>query len=826
MRHNLVFLSLKPASLGSTIKSTVLFFMLLPLAVLAQQSAISGTVLDQNNAPISFVTVLAHQLTTESGSATDIVSTKGTTTDDLGNFSLENLDHATYRLHFSFIGFKTQTKKITLITNTAVDAIILLESSEMLDQAVITIKRPTIQKAPGRLVFNVENTSVASGSALDVLKKTPGVVVSQQGISVKNNSPVIYVNNKRVYLSGEETLSLLESTNGSLIKSVEVITNPSSKYDADATTVLNINTTRAVAVGYKGSASGVYQQGVYAKYNLATAHFYKNDWLNAYGSYSYSPRKEFKEDENNTRFFAPDEITTSGYRDSYFTRETKSNPHQANVVLDLTANEQHSFGISATVFVSPNKRFDNQALSLNTNSQRQLDSTFTTASGSTRNTSNIALNATHTFNLADSETQLVTQANYVAYSADRAQDVETNYFSPSGLQLRNNNFNTTGNQDSTIFTGQIDLSIPLTLGALDWGLKTSDIKTSSAQEFFDQTEQGAVLNPSLSDDFQYQENIFAAYFNITRDWEQWSLDLGLRAEQTEVRATSKNLGEVNNQYYFELFPKMSLLYSANENNSFGLSYSRSIARPNYESLNPFRYFINENNYTDGNPNLVPEIDSKYTFSYTHNNTWFLEAYYWHIKNPLEELRFQNNTTRALQNLETNLIKGYQYSLDVTYAKSVTSWWYLQVVTSGFFIENEFLAQQSAQQTALANTYGFYGQIYSGLVLSEQANITSDVTALYISNLIFGSYTYKNQFNLSASVRKKIWDKKASITIGVDDIFNTNNIPVVSRYANQDNGYFARTESRLFRVGFTYNFGNSKLRDNNREITTKESDRLN
>ena len=111
MRHNLVFLFLKPASLSSTIKSTVLFFMLLPLAVLAQQSAISGTVLDQNNAPISFVTVLAHQLTTESGSATDIVSTKGTTTDDLGNFSLENLDHGNYTLHFSFIGLKHRLRK-------------------------------------------------------------------------------------------------------------------------------------------------------------------------------------------------------------------------------------------------------------------------------------------------------------------------------------------------------------------------------------------------------------------------------------------------------------------------------------------------------------------------------------------------------------------------------------------------------------------------------------------------------------------------------------------------------------------------------------------
>ena len=808
------------------IKLAGYLLLLFPATIFAQQSAISGTVLDQNKAPISFVTILAHELSTDSGGATEIVSTKGTTTDDLGNFTLENLDHAAYRLHFSFIGFETQTKKISLTTNTAVDTIILLESSEMLDQAVITIKRPTIQKAPGRLVFSVENTSVASGSALDVLKKTPGVVVSQQGISIKNNNPVIYVNNKRVYLSSEETLSLLESTNASLIKSVEVITNPSSKYDADATTVLNINTTRAVAVGYKGSISGSYQQAVYAKYNLATSHFYKNNWLNAYASYSYAPRKEFKEDENNTRFFAPDQITTSGYRDSYFTRETKSNAHQANVVLDLTANKQHSFGISATIFVSPNKRFNNQALSLNTNSQRQLDSTFTTSSASSRNNCNIALNATHTFSLANSATQIVTQANYVTYSADREQGVETNYFSPNGQQLRNNDFNTSGSQDNTIFTGQIDLSAPLTSGAFDWGLKVSDITTSSAQEFFDQTAQGAVLNPNLSDGFRYQENIFAAYFNIAREWEQWSIDLGLRAEQTEVKATSKILGEVNNQYYFELFPKMSLLYSANQNNSYGFSYSRSISRPNYESLNPFRYFINENNYTDGNPSLAPEIDSKYTFSYTYNNTWFLEAYYWHIKNPLEELRFQNNTTRALQNLETNLIEGYQYSLDVTYAKSVRSWCYLQVVASGFFIENEFFALQSAQETALANTYGFYGQIYSGLVLSEQANITSDITMLYISNLIFGSYTYKNQFNLSASIRKKIWDKKASITLGVDDIFNTNNIPVVSRYANQDNGYFARTESRLFRVGFTYNFGNSKLQDNNREITTKESDRLN
>jgi len=825
MQYNLVFSPQRLKGFYSAIKAVFLFFILFPITSYCQQSTVRGTVLDQNNAPISFVTVLANKVSEEKG-ASGAVFAKGTTTDDSGNFTLENLAHGSYTLHFSFMGFQSQTRQVNLINPVSFGAIVLLESSEMLDQAVITLKRPTIQKAPGQLVFNIENTSIASGSALDVLKKTPGVVVSQQGISVKNNSPVIYINNKRVYLSGEETRSLLESTSATLLKSVEVITNPSSKYDADATTVINLNTTKAVAVGYKGSASTTYEQSVYAKYNIATSQFYKNKWLNGYANYSYAPRKEFKEDQNNTRFFEPDEITTSGYRDSYFTRETNSNSHQANVVLDIEASQQHTFGINASVFISPDKDFNNQALSYNTSNTQQLDSTFTTKGNSIRNTSNISLNANHSWKNDDSGAQIVSQANYISYSADRSQNVQTRYFLPTGELTRSNDFTTDGTQDSSIITGQIDLSAPLTRGTLDWGLKFSDIKISSTQEFFNQTTQGAVVDQSLSDEFDYQENIFAAYFTISRAWNLWSLDLGLRAEQTDVKGASKNAGQVNSQYYFELFPNMSLLYDANQNSSFGASYSRSITRPSYESLNPFRYFINENNYTDGNPNLVPEIDSKYTVSYTYKNTWFLEAYYWHIQNPLEELRFQDNTTRVLQNLESNLLQGYQYSLDLTYAKSVSSWWYLQVVISGFFIENEFLAQQSAQEKALVNTYGFYGQIYSGLVVSEQANITSDITMLYISNLIFGSYTYKNQFNLSASIKKKIWDKKGSITIGVDDIFNTNNIPVASRYANQDNIYFARPESRLFRVGFTYNFGNSKLQDNNRTSTTKESDRLN
>ncbi len=790
----------------------------------AQQINLSGTIIDQDNAPISFVTVLVQELDIKND-ASGVLSTKGTTTDDSGNFSILIQDTAIYTVNFSFVGFETLTKQINPKTNTSLGSLVLHESNETLEEAVIIIKRPTIQKGPGRLTFNIENTSVATGSAIDVLKRTPGVVVLERGISVKNSTPVLYINNKRVYLSGQEIQSLLGSTDASLIKSVEVITNPSSKYDADAATVININTTRAIAIGYKGAVSGTYEHAVYSKYRIGTSHFYKNDWLNAYGSYSFSPRKEYKEDDNNTRFFDENEVTIDGYRDSFFTRETKSNAHQGNVVLDITANKKHSFGLSANVFVSPNKTYFNNANSLNTNAQQQLDSTFTTASNSQRNTSNLAFNANHTWKINTAGAQLVAEANYVSYNADRNQEVVTNYFLADGAPIRSNAFTTAGNQQSIIATGQFDLSTPAFSGALESGVKYSGVNTSGAVNFFDVFEGQTSLNNSLTDAFEYEENIFAAYVGFSKEWSKWNLELGLRAEQTDVTGISKTQGLVNTQDYFELFPRGSLLYSANDDNSFGMSYARSITRPKYESLNPFRYFINENNFTDGSPDLVPEIDSKYTLSYTYKNTWFLEAYYWHVKNPLEELRFQNNNTRTLQNIDTNLIQEYQYSLDLVFAKPLSSWWYFQVVTSGYFIQNEFFALQSSQETAITNTYGFYGQMYSGLVLSEALGLSSDITAVYISNLVFGSFNYKNQFNFSASVRKELWDKKASVTLGVDDIFNTNNIPVSSRYANQDNSYFARAESRLFRLSFSYNFGNAKLKDNNRTTSTDEGDRL-
>ena len=334
-----------------------------------------------------------------------------------------------------------------------------------------------------------------------------------------------------------------------------------------------------------------------------------------------------------------------------------------------------------------------------------------------------------------------------------------------------------------------------------------------------------VFNQELSDLFIYKESIYAAYVNYKKQFGKLNLSAGVRGEYTDVNGDSRSLGLINTQNYFELFPTIAGDYQLHENHGIGIAYKRAIQRPRYQSLNPFRYFLNENNFNSGNPNLIPAIENKITLSYNHKNKFFAEAYYQQIDNSLEQLIFQDNNAQTIRQLDANIINFLQYSLDFVYAAPLKDWLYFSAVTSTYYLENEFLALESIEETATNSTAGFYAQTYGGLTLSKDQTFTSDVTLLYISNLISGASDFNNTFNFSVSFRKSFWEKRASISAGVDDIFNTNNVPLTTRYLNQDNNFFAQPESRLFRVGFTYNFGNYSLRDNNRTKKTDEKERL-
>ncbi len=793
------------------------FFILFSnLSLFSQEVSLQGHIVDNSNNPMSFVNVLVFEMEGEK-------PITGTSTDSEGNFLLTGLSNKTYNIVFSFIGFEEKSQPITLPTNKNLGTITLFESSETLNETVITAKRPTIQREPGKLVFNVENSSLATGNTFDLLKKTPGIIIVGDVIKIKFQTPIIYINNKRVYLSAAEVNSLLQNTDASIIKSIEVITNPSSKYDAEAGTVLNIITSKSISIGYKGSVNARYEQAIYPKYSFGTSQFYKNDWLNFYGSYNYSPRKEFKEDDNFVRFFEPDGSTNSLWNTN-FTRTTESQAHQANVVTDFTLSPKQTLSLSSSILVSPNLIYNNTGYAQIANAQQQLDSTFTTLSRVDTDKHNLAFNSNYTYRLNDEGGQFTASANYVNYENKRSQDVGTRYFLPNGGFLRSNSFTTEAKQQSNIFTGQADVTSGLWDGTFETGIKYSNIDTESKLDFFNTNSSTSVFNATLSDDFNYKEEIFAEYLNFSKVFGNVQLDLGVRGEYTIVNGLSRRLGLVNTQKYFEAFPNVSAIYTLNENNNIGISYARSIQRPRFESLNPFLYFLNENNFDSGNPNLVPAIENRIALSYTYKALSF-ELYYDHIKNHLQELIFQDNVDRTIRNSDANLISNFQYSLDIAYSPtSFPDWWYFYLGTSTFYMENEFFAVESNQETYTKNIFGFFAQMVSSFTLAKDRTFTADVTSVYYSSLIYGSSEYHNQFALNLSFYKSIWKKRASITVGVNDIFDTFNIPLTSKYLNQDNSYFARQESRLFIVGLKYNFGNARLRDNNRSTTTDEAER--
>lgn len=792
--------------------------LLTSVALFSQSASLRGTINDAQNQPISFANIIVYDLGNE-------IPLKGTTSGEDGKFILDGLDEKQYDLDFSFIGYVTVRKTVTVSSEGNKLKIILVEALESLDETVISIKKPTIKKEPGKLIFTVENTSLSTGSTLSLLSKTPGVAVIQNKITIKNTTPIIFINEKRVYLSSSEVSSLLSNVDASTIKSIEVITNPSAKYEAEAGAVLNIVTSKAISIGYKGSVNGRWEQAVFPKYNLGTSHFYKNNWINLFGSYSFSPRKEHKDQDDFIRFFNPNGGVKSLW-ETDFNRITKSQAHQGNILADITLSENHSLNFTTNILVSPDKTFRNTVKAEMFNAQRTLDSTFSTKSALENDSSNLAFGLEHQWNIGKSGTRIQTGANYILYNNNQIQEVATTFELPNGDFLRNTNFFTDSNQETTVFTSQIDVALALGEHNIETGAKLSNIETDSGMDFFDTVSGNQILNAGLSDSFLYEETIFAGYVNWSKDWPSWQLEAGVRGEYTDITGNSKSLGLVNTQTYFEVFPSASIQYEIDENNSAGISYARRLERPRYQSLNPFKYFLNENNFNGGNPNLTPAFENKVALNYNYKNTWFLELYYQHFDNALSILTFQDNETNTLRNIDVNLISDFQYSFDIMYASSVKSWWYLSVVTSSFYLENEFLSEASNETKYSNETFGFYGQIYSGLTLSKKANFTADFTAVYISNLIYGSYDYKNQFNCSISFRKSLWDKRASISAGVDDVFNTYNVPVSSNYYNQNNSYFAMPESRVFRLGFRYYFGNARLRDNNRTISTDEGNRLN
>lgn len=787
--------------------SFTVLLLLIPSLLLAQYT-IEGTITDHQKQPVPYVNVILL------GASSQEVF-KGIATDESGEFTFERIPEGDYLLRASFVGFEVQEREIAVSQNLEIPPIVLEEVSNDLDEVAITIKNPTIVREVDRLVFSVRNSTLSSGTTWDILKKTPMVIESGGSLQVRNQPVAVYINDRKVHLSQSELQVLLENYAAENIEKVEVITNPPARYEAEGGAILNIVTSGNITPSYKGSVQGTWTQAVFPKYQLGTSHYFKNDRVNLFASYSYNPRKEYKEDLGYINYSNP--IGTVEEWDTHFERTTRSRAHNAMVIFDYKLGENNSLSFSSNLLMSPDKESSNRDFTEITNSTLAFDH-FATRSGLGENLNNIGLDLEYRHQLSEAGAQLTAKAHYTRYDHKQDQLLETEL-----QQVPSPILTTEADQGIDIVTGQMDFQAPLGSSWMEAGIKTSIVSSESSMKQ-ERSSTGVIGPEAFTDNFIYDEKVYAGYASLAHDWDAWSLKAGLRGEYTDRSGESRSMNQVDGKNYFELFPTFYLMHNPNVNHSFSIDYSRRIQRPRYESLNPYRYYLNQYNFTTGNPDLKEAISNNFNLNYTFQGMYFLDLYYRDNGPSIETLSFQDYEDRSLRAVSVNLLESTSYGFDLSHGRSLTSFWYAYAYVSFFHEQQKFYAEtENAEVTN--DIDGVFASLYNSLSLSKDGTFSGELSLTYISNWLSGSYELDPMTTLSLGVRKTLWDNRAEVSLHLEDVLDQTNTWMRSRYLNQDNGFFAQPETRFVRLGFKYNFGNFRLSDNQRAIEAVERERL-
>lgn len=796
-------------------KFTPLLFLFYFASILgySQEFYVTGKVLDEQGLPISYANVI---LTTKPDST--IVS--GASTNDNGLFTLNSITEGGYILKITYIGYKEVTKEVSISQDIDLGTIILQEEAQNLDEISLVYIKPTLKKEADRLIFNVENSALVEGNILQVLKSTPGVLVINNNISVKNTSPTVYINDRKVNISSSELTQLLESSSANNIKSVEVITNPSAKYDASSGVVLNIVMSKNLVTGYSGNIFANYEQGVFPRYTAGMNHFFKSEKINFYANYSYSDKKENRDDVEELNYF-DDNQNIDEYWLSVTNRNKWTDTHNLNLNLDYTLNENNTLSFSSSMLFNPYYKYKKLNLTNVYDTTGALDFYYDSNNLEDDSKHNLAfdLDYEHQF----TKGKLLLSTHFTDYDYKQNQDVISNYFEQDGTFLETTAFNTINNQHTKIYTAKADYNLPFSeTESFETGLKTSHIETNSASLQYDIINGQEILNPNNTDEFDYKEDIQAAYVNYSKDGEQWSVILGLRTEQTNIKSRSVLNDQTNSQDYLEWFPSTSFTFKPTENLSIYTNYKRSIERPNYQSLNPFRIYFNDNNALVGNPYLKPVILNHIVLGTSFLDHFVVEAYFDNTKDNIEVIPIQDYNTKTLFFTPVNINKTIEYGFDFQVYFDVTKQWSVDFLTSIYNIEEE---TNASGVTINQNQWSNYSYLLNDLTLLEDRSLNINFTLYYIGKNIQGFRIVEDRWFSSFSISKSIMGKKAVISLTAEDLFNTQDFSYSTRYLNQSTSIFTNIDNRFIKLGFRYNFGNSGLKNNSQTNSTEERERL-
>ena len=785
-----------PQKLKSMKSALILFFIFLFLEVYSQETyVITGKVVEKKQ-PVTYIEITLYN--------TDSLPVATTFTDDNGYFELKIGNKASYKLEGRLIGNVLFSTQLNIAQNENLEPI-EISSSQELSEVVVVARKKIFERKVDRLVFNVENSAAAiGGDASDVLKITPTIRVQDDKISMIGKGQIlVMVNGRLLQLSGKNLINYLKTLSADDIKSIEIISTPPAQYAAEGDSgMLNIILKKGVTNSWSNTVSGAFIQTTYPAASLSNTFNYNKNKLSL--SASISGKKGHEAQILSSKIY---NINT--FNNTLMNSKQTKDFYDARLAADYNFSEKTTLGfiIQHSSYMPDGN--DSSHLKITANNSSYTANVF--SKGVEKNTDkNTTYNLHFAQKLDTLGRSISADFDHFSYQENKernfqVQSITDNPSAISTIQTQNS-----GGQNIKNYSFNIAVEHPTKWANISYGGKLSFLKTESNAVFYNLTNGSLVLDTLQSNDFEYNENTQAAFFDISKKLGQkWQIKGGLRYENTTTNGYSKTYNKTNNNQYGKLFPTLYLAYELNENHLFNANYGRRVNRPEFWKLNPFRWYLDANSYTEGNPFLQPSFSHNVEISYIYKQKLFSNLI----------LQIQENQTAQIprilpdkkQQIYTFENYGTSYAFGLVEVYIFKPLKYIQS-TNQFYLLYSLTEINKNLEAALPVQNGWYSSASTQnvITLNRKGTIKGEVNFTY-NFPSSGSFVQTATFyNLDIALRFSLPDNKLDLSIAAYDILRTSNPNYTLFTDGIKQIYNTYYDSRFLKIGLSYRFGNKKI----------------
>ncbi|MDC8104564.1 TonB-dependent receptor domain-containing protein [Chryseobacterium sp. PTM-20240506] len=780
------------------VKLLHLLILLFPV-LLYSQYKIEGRVLNKEKEPVKNAELLFK--TTPSNNNRKVM------TNDGGNFSIE-LIKGKYILTVKNSEYTSFEKEIIINSDTKLADIELVTVSKLIEEVKLTSSPKMITHKLDRTVFNVENNALANkGNIFETMKSVPGLVLKNDQISMLGRDAVkVMIDGRMINLSGDDLKNFLKSIPSENIKSVEVISNPSARYEAEGNSgIVNLVLKKTKKNSWNNNTT-LTTDVAKTKYILQTVNnnfTYQKNKLSFLLNTGYSYGDTFTKQMSDIFFSDPYFLTTE--------QKWNYNQFSGRFLIDYDIMPKTKIGLQYLGGVYNNYVDDNVNTAVVNNANVPLY--FLKGDGHIRDkNNNHSLNLHLEQKLDTLGKKLNIDLDYLSYVTDRNNTILSNQYNPDysfeGINFFNRGIS---NQDINNYSLKFDIEHPGKFMNLNYGGKVGFTGTNYLLNNYDLTSNNTLTQ---SDQFKYDEAIQALYFNATKKFsDKWEGQIGLRTEYTQTKGHSVILDQTDYNKYLKLFPSVFIKNTINENNSLLLNYSRRIQRPSYGQLNPARSYINSQISSMGNPYLKPSYVDNIELSHTYKSLTSKLAF--NVNSNAYNVFFKmNDETKEQIVTFDNYFKSYGYSLSETYEFNALAWWKSYVT---LFLNYSQSKKTQDINLVLRNGFEFFGALNNSLTLNQSKTLTLDINYWYGSSSNQNLFHYSDANSLDMALSYKTPYKGLNLSIAAYDIFNSSPRTMLSEINGIAQTYKSFANNRFFRFSINYSFGNDKISKGERAL---------